>query len=234
MKARRLLVPALLTLWASAAKASPAPRPRLDGRSPDDEIADTGAPDSGLQRCPHNRLEDAVELPEIPELYLRMSPGRAFGTPELVNLLVDSAAELAWLKPDADRIVIGDISAQKGGPVSGHRSHQGGIDADVALFFHDGRQDPYGFMNPVPGAFDVETNWLLIRSMVQTGLMERILIDQRYVDLLKRHAVKIGDLSPEEAQALFPTDPRERWKGGKIHHAPNHRDHLHVRVRCER
>lgn len=184
--------------------------------------------------CPNWILRDGVELPELPELYHRMRPVRAWGTPEMVDLLVDTAAEVQFLRPDADRFVVGDLSTRHGGPLSGHRSHRGGIDADVGLYFHDGRQHQYGFLEPITAAFDTETNWLVIRTMLETGIIDRILVDQRYVQMLRRHAIAIGDLTEDEASAVFPRSREDWWKPGVVHHADGHRDHLHVRVRCER
>lgn len=186
------------------------------------------------QPCPTWMLRDGVELPELPELYHRMRPSRAWGTPELVDLLIDTAAEVQFLRPDADRYVVGDLSTRRGGTLSGHRSHKGGIDADVGLYFHDGQQHAHGFLEPVAAAFDTETNWLVIRTMLESGIVDRILVDQRYVDKLRRHAIEIGDLDSDEASAVFPRDKRDWWKPGVVHHAAGHRDHLHVRVRCER
>lgn len=202
-----------------------------------DDGADTGGPATEARQprpCPHWVLRDGVELPELPELYHRMRPSRAWGTPELVDLLVDTAAQVAFEKPDADRIVIGDLSTKRGGTLSGHRSHKGGIDADLGLFFYDGRQHKYGFLEPVTAAFDLETNWIVIRTMLESGLVERIFLDQRYLRPLRRHAVEVGDLTPEEARQLIIVDPKERWRTGTVRHAAGHRDHLHVRIRCTR
>lgn len=231
-----LLSPLLLALNLAPAPAlagyeGPAPA----GPWREDDPADTAEPeDDDPVPCPTWTLQDGVELPEIPELYHRMRPVRAWGTPELVDLLVDTAAEVQYHRPDVDRFVVGDLSTRKGGDLSGHRSHKAGIDADVGLYFHDGQQHRYGFLEPINAAFDTETNWLVIRTMLETGLVDRILIDQHFVDKLRRHAVEIGDLTEDEASAVFPRSKENWWKPGVVHHAAGHRDHLHVRVRCER
>jgi murein endopeptidase len=191
-------------------------------------------PDHEPEPCPTWMLRDGVELPELPELYHRMRPSRAWGTPELVDLLIETAAEVQFLRPDTDRYVVGDLSSRRGGTLSGHRSHKGGIDADVGLYFHDGRQHAHGFLEPNLAAFDTETNWLVIRTMLETGIVDRLLVDQRYVDKLRRHAISTGDLTKDEASAVFPRDRQDWWKPGVVHHAAGHKDHLHVRIRCER
>ena len=227
---------ALLSLALALPAAAQEPGPQLD--LADDDWADSGAPETdsveGPRPCPRWILRDGIELPALPEIYHRMRPSRAWGTPELVDLLIDTASEVAFLRPEADRIVVGDLSREGGGKLSGHRSHAGGIDADVGLFFYDGQQHAHGFLEPVVAAFDVETNWIVIRTMLDSGQVERILIDDRYIPRLKQHAIEAGDLTPAQANQIFVRDPKHRWKTGTVHHAAGHRDHLHVRVRCER
>lgn len=231
----RVLSPMLMWLWVGSGPARAAvPRGPWLEPSPDAALDDTGLPDREPRPCPHWVLRDGVELPEQPELYHRMRPARAFGTPELIDILTTAAAEVQWQAPYADRFVVGDLSKRGGGHLSGHKSHKGGIDADVGLYFHDGRQHAHGFLEPILPAFDVDTNWLVIRSMLDTGLVDRILIDRNYVLKLRRHAVTVGDLTPAEARRVFPLDEANWWWSGIVHHAPGHKDHLHVRVRCER
>jgi hypothetical protein len=233
------LMPSLLLLWVGAGPARAAV-PRGPWLEPAPDVAaDLDAGDTGLAAdepapCPHWILRDGVELPELPELYHRMRPSRAYGTPELIDILTTAAAEVQWQAPHADRFVVGDLSKRGGGRISGHKSHMGGIDADVGLYFHDGRQHAHGFLEPNLPAFDVETNWLVIRTMLDTGLVDRILIDRAYVLRLRRHAVEVGDLTAEEAARVFPLDEANWWWSGIVHHHPGHKDHLHVRVRCER
>lgn len=219
------------TVAITPSAAAQAPGPWLD------DGQDTGEPEPASRQprpCPDWVLRDGVQLPELPELYHRMRPARAWGTPELVNLLVDTAAQVAFERPNADRIVIGDLSTRHGGTLPGHRSHKRGIDADLGLFFYNGRQHKYGFLEPVTDAFDLETNWIVIRTLLESGLVDRIFLDQRYLRPLRKHAVEIGDLTLEEARKIIVVDSKERWRTGTVHHVPGHRDHLHVRVSCSR
>lgn len=74
-----------------------------------------------------------VELPQTGPTWqaMRLSRGRNFGHPVMVQFLVDlseQAAGLGWGKG----LYIGDISQPRGGPMtSGHASHQIGLDADI-------------------------------------------------------------------------------------------------------
>lgn len=74
-----------------------------------------------------------VELPQTGPTWqaMRLSRGRNFGHPVMVQFLMDlsqEAAGLGWGKG----LYIGDISQPRGGPMtSGHASHQIGLDADI-------------------------------------------------------------------------------------------------------
>ncbi|MBT8153261.1 penicillin-insensitive murein endopeptidase [Epibacterium ulvae] len=75
----------------------------------------------------------AVELPETGPTWqaMRLSRNRNWGHPEAVDFVQDlsrfAARQQGW-----DGLYIGDISQPRGGPMlSGHRSHQIGLDIDI-------------------------------------------------------------------------------------------------------
>ncbi|MFM2248330.1 MAG: hypothetical protein RL071_4405 [Pseudomonadota bacterium] len=221
----------LLAAVALPAHAQPGMGPWLDEALP----AVEGEPLQMLKACPDQSLSGGVQLKERPELYRVMAPDAAWGRPEMIELITRAAEEMAWLKPDADPIVIGDISRRWGGPLAGHKSHRGGIDVDVGLYWGNGEMLKTGFKSGSPQELDLEANWLLIRSMLDTGLVERILLDQRNIDAIKAWTIKNGELTKEEAEAIFPAPSTRRWNmTGVVHHTANHREHLHVRIFCAR
>ncbi len=203
---------------------------------------DTAAPldlPAEPERCSRQRLTSGVPLPEMPALYRAWNPERIWGTPELIDVISTAAEELAWLKPGNDPLVIGDMSTRRGGPLSGHRSHRGGIDADLGLFYADGRQHLAGPTMVDPTDLDAESNWLLIRSMLETGMIERILLDQAHINVIKRYLYSRAELTRRQIWRTLPSgptdDPDYHWKRtGIIHHVPGHKHHMHVRVICYR
>ena len=52
----------------------------------------------------------------------------------MIDVLTSVAEEVAWLVPEADPLVIGDISKHRGGPLPGHLSHRAGLDVDIGPF----------------------------------------------------------------------------------------------------
>lgn len=226
-----LLTTLLLLQGAWARSPGPSLDDEVEGGGQSAQEADTGFPSHG---CPSSKLIDGVQVPEQPELYLVWHAATAWGTADLVDALVGAAEEMAWLVPDGDPIVIGDLSLRNGGVLPGHRSHRGGLDADVGLYAEHAHQNAGGFVDLSVDEFDAPTNWLLIRTLLDTGRVERILLDRRFIARLRGYLAETGELSPEEIDRIFPPDGSpDLWaRTGVVQHAPNHRNHMHVRVAC--
>ncbi len=80
-------------------------------------------------------LAGAMQLPETGPTWqaMRLSRNRNWGHPELIDYLKDLSRKAAQL-PGWNGLYYGDLSQPRGGPMlSGHRSHQIGLDADVWL-----------------------------------------------------------------------------------------------------
>ena len=74
-----------------------------------------------------------VELPETGPIWqaMRLSRNRNWGHPEVVDF-VQKLSQFAATQPGWEGLYIGDISQPRGGPMlSGHRSHQIGLDVDI-------------------------------------------------------------------------------------------------------
>ena len=75
----------------------------------------------------------AVELPETGPTWqaMRLSRNRNWGHPAIVDYVQDLSAQVAAETSWAG-LYVGDLSQPRGGPMlSGHRSHQSGLDADI-------------------------------------------------------------------------------------------------------
>lgn len=198
------------------------------------EVEDTAAP---MPSCPVGRLERPVALPYQPDLYRVFQPSTAFGTSLMAETLVYAAQEMRFRFPGSDPLVIGDISRRSGGPLSGHRSHREGRDADVGLYMTGARQPLGGFVEPGPGELDLEANLVFIRTLIDTGDVERILLDNQHIRALRRYAIESGAMDEAAARELFLL-PEDGLGGslfrrtGVVHHVPGHTDHFHIQVRC--
>ena len=174
--------------------------------------------------------------------YLRIktsSRSNGYGHPALVLMLRRSAREIARAAPGSI-LIVGDLSRRDGGPLSGHRSHQSGRDADVAFFMRDasGRMvapdglvafDGNGKAKDGSGmVFDDRRNWLLVQSWVRdrrAGL-SHIFVSQP----LRARLLAYGQRTAEFRQyvgevAVLLKQPEN---------ASPHDDHFHVRIACPR
>ena len=189
---------------------------------------------SNYPPCNSKKLLDGVQLPKNTELYKRWHPENAWGSPRMIDVLIQAAEDVRWNFPEADPLVIGDISKESGGNLEGHKSHKGGSDADIGIYFGKSRQHMIGFMNVSAQQFDAETNWVLIRSLLESNEVERILVDQSLVDELRKYVIQAGEMTKEEANRTFPAKmTNEIWLREKVvHHHKGHKHHYHVRTFC--
>ena len=187
------------------------------------------------EQCSTQTLRNGVQLPPMSELYRIWNDDKAWGTPEMIQAIVTSSEEMAWLMPSADPLIVGDISTRFGGFLHGHKSHRAGVDADIGIFTVGGHQPQGGgFEYVTPETMDYETNWLFWRTLLETGMVDRILLDQKLIDAMREHLIATGELSYQEAQAVFPPrgTPRLWARTGVFQHASGHANHIHLRVLC--
>jgi len=183
--------------------------------------------------CAQGYLSGGIQLKPAPQLYDIWFEDRVWGRPEAIEVITRTAEEMAWLLPGADPIIVGDISTRYGGELKGHLTHRSGIDLDISVYWLGGMTYKGDYPKASPMNLDLEANWLLIKSLMDTGLVERILLDQRNIDRIKQYAIDSGSLDPKEAERMFPNPKsRDRFKTGVVHHARDHQEHLHIRVLC--
>lgn len=166
------------------------------------------------------------------------STGHFYGTWQLVQLLERVAQRVAIKMPGA-RMSVGELSAQNGGDLPGHASHESGRDVDVGFYMLDAQKRSYeafAFANfddhgrgraPNQGlSFDVARNWELVSRLVTDGdaRVQYVFVAQGLKSLLlaegKRQNASKAVLE-RVSRALVP--PRERHPHG---------NHFHVRIYC--
>jgi penicillin-insensitive murein endopeptidase len=157
---------------------------------------------------------------------------RGYGSFDLVEILKDAAAKMQIAFPSRDRTMIGDMSAEHGGYISGHASHQNGLDADVAYIRVDQtEQDPEstsGFHESfvrngkVTENFDYPRNWAYAKTLISTGRVQRIFVNA---------AIKKGFCAWAKAVNEMESE-RETLKRLRV--ISGHTDHFHIRITCPR
>lgn len=84
-----------------------------------------------------------IQLAAAGEGFYCYSPAnRRWGTPTFVYGIERVARRWAREQPGRPRLGVGDISLMNGGDISGHVSHERGVDADFRPVRNDGREDP--------------------------------------------------------------------------------------------
>jgi len=182
------------------------------------------------------RLEHAFAL-ESRDGLVALRTNR-FGTRELVGLLERAADAMAREAPGSV-LAVGELSAEHGGHLPPHGSHQSGRDADVGYFALDAAGEP------VPQAvlttfdargearrggetlhFDDARNWALFVALVDdlAAEVQHILIASHLRARLLAYGAQSG--APEEVRRRvgLVTEP---IRGSEVHD-----DHLHVRIYC--
>jgi murein endopeptidase len=154
--------------------------------------------------------------------YIVERPQRAFGAPHVIVYLKSTIAEVRALYPDVPALPIYDLSAEHGGKISDHRSHQSGLDVDVGYYVAHGQ-------------LDLEATWALLVAFARTADrpdgVEMIFLDYDLQRRLYTWARARG--TPDSALAFVLQYPRGANElAGLVRHWPNHTDHLHVRFKA--
>jgi penicillin-insensitive murein DD-endopeptidase len=185
-----------------------------------------GAPDNGS-------LVDADCLPEQGEGYMQLyrDMERIWGADPMIDMIQKTASDMSKRYPGKDRLQIEDISAKEGGAIEGHGSHENGLDVDIGFYKADSVEhdpikkkqyyaDPMVINGKVSPNFDVERNWELMKAFHRHGNVQKIFVDQVLKNEFCRYAKSKGDYSAN-IQVLR-----------SLRHVTNHKDHMHVRLRC--
>lgn len=151
-----------------------------------------------------------------------VSPGAAWGTEETLSYLERALRKVHEEIANTPPLQLGDISVEKGGPISPHVSHQAGRDVDIAYFY---LKDARWYRRGNAQNLDLARNWAFVRALLSETDVEMILIDHSIQALLREHALSIGE-DPVWVDGIF------RGSGGLrplIRHARGHATHIHVR-----
>ena len=173
-------------------------------------------------------LAGAQALPVTGDTWqvMRLSRNRNWGTPQIISFLERISAE-AKAKAGWNGFLVGDMAQPRGGPMlSGHASHQIGLDADV-------------WFTPMPDR--------VLSAAERENLAP--------LEMVRNHAVLNDDTWSESRDKLIQTvaqDPQVarifvhppikkelcRWTGGKgawlakVRPLYGHTFHFHVRLKC--
>lgn len=184
------------------------------------------------------RLQNAAnmltyEQAHAPTGYEIIRPKRKthFATNELAYIIVKMGL-LTKKEIPGYELSVGDLSREAGGKLGSHKSHQNGLDADVAFFFNNKSFQGYFAsavaVNKPHANWMLEPQWKLFKEVVGTQLIDRIFIHGALKQALCSHAIANGELTKGDNSSLAAQTLR-RLIPEKDHH-----NHFHLRVKCSK
>lgn len=162
---------------------------------------------------------------------MRPSRNRAYGHPDLIDFverLSGRVAAIGW-----PGLLIGDLAQPRGGPMlTGHRSHQIGLDVDIwmrpapeRILTPEEREAMGSFSVVAPGGRDVSANWSAEHAAVLKTAAEDPAVARIFVHAAIKRALCTGPAAAEARQG-------DRAWLRKIRPWYGHDAHFHVRLSC--
>lgn len=158
---------------------------------------------------------------------MRLSRNRRWGHPDLIALIErlsrEAAAGDGW-----PGLLVGDISQPRGGPMlTGHASHQVGLDADVWLTPMPNRRLSTQEREDLPATSLLKPDSLYVDDTVWTDAQARLLMRTASYPEVERIFVH-----PGIKKKLCDSWTGDRAAMGKIRPYYGHYYHFHVRIKC--
>ena len=186
----------------------------------DDSLSSIGSLSLGSPN--DGKLINGIQLPESSE-WERVDPVHAWGTTETIEYLTTAIRHVHTTLGDAPVLFIGHLSAQNGGHLRPHVSHQSGRDVDLSFYYTDA--DATWYAPAHAKNLDLARTWAFVRALLTLTDVELILADRSILALLEDYALAQQEDASWVA-GLFHDRGAER---AILRHASGHRTHLHVR-----
>lgn len=157
---------------------------------------------------------------------MRLSRNRRWGHPDLIRLIEDLSVKA---KADGwNGLMVGDISQPRGGPMlTGHASHQIGLDVDLWFMPMPGRRLSYAEREETSAISVLKAGSFLVDDARWTRAHERLLYHAAAYPRVERILVH-----PGVKKKLCETVKGDRAWLGKIRPYYGHHYHFHLRITC--
>lgn len=158
---------------------------------------------------------------------MRTSRNRNWGHPELIALL-ERLAKRAPAEANWPGLLVGDISQPRGGPMlTGHASHQLGLDADVWLTPKPNRRLNEAELENMPATNVVASDWMDVDPDVWTSshrnLVRLAALEPRVTRIFVNPAIKRAMCKDPGVDRAWLRKVRPMW---------GHNYHFHIRIGC--
>jgi len=159
---------------------------------------------------------------------------KSFTTSEMLFELNKLSDLVRRMYPNAERLQVGDLSAQNGGKAYRHVSHQNGLDADVVYLRHNNYEqdektpewDEYFVKSGrVSKNFHKIRNWYILDYLVHNTDVNRIFVDKAIKSSYCREKLNKNKYTAEQIKRNIATLKILRP-------AKYHSTHFHLRLNC--
>jgi penicillin-insensitive murein endopeptidase len=159
---------------------------------------------------------------------IHLSRNRRWGTSGMIAL-VERLAREAKAEDGWNGLMIGDISQPRGGPMlTGHASHQIGLDADIWLTPMPSRTMSYDEREVVPKASVLKSSMMAVDNRKWTKSHQRLIVRAARYPQVERVFVH-----PAIKKKLCDTlEGSDRQVLNKIRPIYGHHYHFHIRMKC--
>lgn len=178
-------------------------------------------------------LKDGVSVraldKKIHKLFLQRE--HFFSTTELNKVIDETATFVKTRYPKSEKLQVGDLSHEHGGPSVGHASHQNGLDADIVYLTKNKKlqkqdapfwQEDFVKGKGVTDNFDTVKNLELFKYLVWNHPVRRIFVDAAIKTNLCLYARDNNYLGKKEYKQTL-----KRLRVLKLH-----TNHFHIRITC--
>jgi penicillin-insensitive murein endopeptidase len=174
-------------------------------------------------------LAGARALPVDGETWqvMRLSRNRMWGHPELISL-VEQIARKAPREARWNGLLVGDISQPRGGPMlTGHASHQIGLDADIWLTQMPDRRLSQQERETMSATNLVRSDWMDVDPAIYTrshlALIRLAAKEAKVSRIFVNPAIKVALCRDAGADRGWLSKVRPMW---------GHNYHFHIRIAC--
>ncbi|EQC52336.1 penicillin-insensitive murein endopeptidase [Bacteriovorax sp. DB6_IX] len=160
--------------------------------------------------------------------------GKNYTTQEMLTELNKLADLTRRMYPNAERLQVGDLSAQNGGKINRHVSHQNGLDADVVYLRHNNYEQSeeapeweeyFVKSGKITKNFHKARNWFILDYLVHNTDANRIFVDQAIKSYYCKEMLNKAKYSKEEIA-------RHTATLRVLRPAKYHKTHFHLRLNC--
>jgi penicillin-insensitive murein endopeptidase len=181
----------------------------------------------------YGTLENGTPLPEsgLGIRKLSKKSDTDWGSGFMISILRGASAEFTTNIQPGYFVLLGSIAKQFGGFFPPHKSHQNGLDADIAFMNSKGFDTVLDKERHVTDKFDNEKNWDFFRLLYSQKVRDGTQILPAFTMIFISPEIKLSLCDWAKSQGILANkDDAEIMR--RIIPTPGHDDHFHVRLRC--